>query len=247
MNPRISPEGPLAAPPWLVQEAVGLVAGVVFTFGIFSALAHLDVIQPPAPAADITDLVTVPLLFEAPAPPPPAPAEPAEAVRVPLTGIEAGPGDSPVRIAVVPPELAAIFPASAIPPPGTIELGRLFPDLAPKAESAVDLQRVYLRSEVDRRPTVLVREEPRIPERVRQNAPLLRVTLLILVDRQGQVVNVRLLQSSGNPEFDRIVSESVKNTWTFTPAIKQGKAVRCLAEQLVTVKWSPPSPFEVSR
>jgi TonB family protein len=68
------------------------------------------------------------------------------------------------------------------------------------------------------------------------------VTLLFVVDANGAAGNVRVVKTSGNPEFDALIIENVKE-WEFSPAIKKNKRVKCLVQQPVVVKWSSGSPF----
>jgi len=54
---------------------------------------------------------------------------------------------------------------------------------------------------------------------------------------------VSLARSSDKPRFDELMSKKLQE-WKFFPAIKDGRKVRCLAEQTITVRWSSGSPFE---
>lgn len=226
------------------EEALSLVAGAGFTLLLFLGLAKFEDSGAVAAPLQIEDLRAVAVPLEPP--PPPEVTEVVEPTEptTGLAGLEIGASDSPVRIAVVPPDLAALFPPVESAPPAQIQVGRLYPDLKPRVEVDADFRRVFQQSEVDRIPTVLYRATPKIPRRVRQNAQLLRVTLLLVVDQNGTVSNVRILKASGNPQFDEIVSACVKDEWAFTPAIKAGKKVRCLLQQAVAVKWERGTPFE---
>jgi outer membrane biosynthesis protein TonB len=51
-----------------------------------------------------------------------------------------------------------------------------------------------------------------------------------------------VLRPSGNEAFDKIVTECVRDEWEFTPAIRKGKKVRCMVQQLVWYKWTNGSP-----
>ena len=107
------------------------------------------------------------------------------------------------------------------------------------------ITQLFQQSEVDKIPTVLSRPNPIIPSWVRQGAESLRVVMLLLVDQNGAVKSVRVLESSGNPEFDAIITRDALEAWVFTPAIKKGKRVRCLVQQYTRVNWTGSrSPFE---
>ncbi len=83
----------------------------------------------------------------------------------------------------------------------------------------------------------------RVSSRVRDDAPQLRVTLLLIIDSEGAVTSARVLTPSGNAKFDQIVIECVRDEWVFTPAVRKGKKVRCMVQQLVWYQWTNGSPF----
>src|ERR1700691_5661844 len=92
----------------MAEESLYVLAGAGFTLGLFAALAHFDRARESAPATAIEDLHSVSALYE---PPPPKVEEPPEQAQeiMPLTGIDIGASESPVRITVVPPDLAKII------------------------------------------------------------------------------------------------------------------------------------------
>lgn len=228
----------------LAAEALSLLVGAGFTLALFMTLAHFEDPGAVEPPAQIDDLRSVAIPMEPPPPPrQPDVAPPTEPVAG-LTGIEIGASESPVRIAVVPPDLAALFPPTEMAPAAQIQVGRLYPDMKPSVDVAANFQHVFQQGEVDRIPTVVYRATPRIPRYVRKEAAQLRVILLLVVDQNGVATSVRLLKPSGNPEFDEIVAACVKDEWAFTPAIKAGKKVRCMLQQAVTIKWTRGTPFE---
>jgi TonB family protein len=232
--------------PWLAEEVISLFAGGAFTFAIFFAMAHLESVEPASPPAEMLDLREMSVPFDAPPPKPLEVAEPTEAVTLPLTGIEIGASESPVKIAVVSPDLASLFPEAQLAPPAMMRIGRLDTGLKPRMDVSTDIQHVYQTSEVDQIPTVLDREDPRVPPHIRNGAKLLRVTVIVLIDMNGAPKSVRLLKSSGNSGFDGIAIESIKQTWVFSPAMKNRKRVNCLIQQTVSVRWAGGSAFEVS-
>jgi TonB family protein len=66
-----------------------------------------------------------------------------------------------------------------------------------------------------------------------------------VVDAEGGVTGIRVLKPSGNAKFDSIVLESVRDEWEFSPAIRKGRKVRCMVQQLVWYKWTEGSPFTI--
>lgn len=70
------------------------------------------------------------------------------------------------------------------------------------------------------------------------------MTLVLIIDTAGAVQSIRVLKSSGNLKFDNIVLECVRDEWEFSPAVRKGKKVRCMVQQLVWYKWTDSgSPF----
>lgn len=225
------------------DEALSWLAGAMFTLLLFLGLARLEGVKPSAPPAQIEDLRLVAASIEPPPPPRvPEAAEPVDA-GTGVVGLEVGASDSPVKIAVVPADLAAMFPPTDNAPRAEIRAGKLYSELRPRVDVSSDFRRVYQPSDVDQQPTVVHRAVPRIPRYVRKKADTLRVTLLIIVNEKGIVSSVRVLKPSGNPQFDEIVSECVRYEWAFTPAVKAGKAVKCMLQQPVTIIWGKGNPF----
>lgn len=227
----------------LLEEALSLTVGAVFTLGLFLAIAHFEDTEPAAIPADIEDLRAMSVPLEAP-PPRPVETMPATEAAAPFAGLEIAASDSPVKIAVVPPDLRDLVPASTAAPAATIQPARLYTEFKPQTDISGDLQRIFQQHEVDKKPTVLSRPSPRIPSVVRGRAETLRVSLLVLVDAKGGVSNIRILQSSGNPQFDAIIISDVRHAWVFSPAVRKGRHVRCLVQQTVRVNWIADSPFE---
>lgn len=234
---------PRRRPHPLLTGGSSLLVGAGVTLALFSGMAHFENVQAPQAPEEIEDLRVISVPVDVP---PPRPTEHAEAVAdttSPLANIQIGASESPVKIAVVPPDLAMLYPPETSAPPAHVEVTNLFTDLKPRTAMPVDSKRIYQQSEVDQAPTVLRRVAPHIPSWIRKDADVLRVTLVIVADTTGSVASVRLMRPSGNDGVDKILLESVRTQWLFTPAIKNGKKVRCLFQQTITIKWSDASPF----
>jgi TonB family protein len=228
----------------VADEALCLSLGAGFTFVLFLGIAHFEMGKAVTPPPEIEDLRAVSAV---PEPPPPKVEEHTDPldVSMPLTGIEIGASDSPVKLAVVPPDLDKLVPPAELPPLATIQFGQLLTDLKPRAGISGDFQHIYQQSEVDQPPMALVKTIARVPNRVREDAQSLRVTLLLIIDNEGAVTSIRVLRPSGNARFDAIVVENVKDEWQFSPAVRKGKKVRCMVQQLVWYKWTEGSPFTI--
>jgi len=169
-------------------------------------------------------------------------AEP-QPVETSVIGIDVAATESPVHIAVSLPPLLDTMPPP-VAPPARIQSSPFHAEFKPKLSSAVDLKKVYQMTEVDEKPSVLVETSPMIPRLVRDNAETLRVVLLMVVDVNGEATNLRVLESSGNPAFDRIIMDCVQHEWQFRPAVKHGHRVKCLVQRSIRIRWST-SKFEI--
>jgi len=228
----------------LADEALYLSLGAGLTFILFLGISHFEMVKAVAPPAEIEDLRAVSAVSEPPPPRSEEHSEPMEAV-VPLTGIDIGASDSPVKLAVVPPDLSKLMPPADLPPRATIQFGQLLTDLRPKSGPVGEFQHIYQQSEVDQPPLAIVKTIARVSSRVREDVQSLRVTLLLVIDTQGAVTSIRVMRPSGNARFDNIVLACVRDEWEFSPAIKKGKKVRCMVQQLVWYKWTNGSPFTI--
>ena len=222
---------------------LGVVLGLGFTFLLFFAIARFEDTSSVSPPAEIEDLRAMSIPLDAP------PARPVEQVQasappMPLSGIEIAATDSPVKITVMEPDLMALMPDVQVAPSATIQQENLYSSLKPQIDSGLgDFDRVFQQYEVDEKPTVLARPNPHVPKFVRGKAKMLRMSMLIVVDTRGGVDSVRVLDSSGNPEFDAILVRDVRESWMFKPASKKGRRVKCLLQQTVRVTWEAGSPF----
>lgn len=235
----------LATGPSRGEQLLGWIAGLAFTLFLFLGLAHLENVHPAPPGPEIADLRAVSVPLEAPPPPlPPAEQAPPPEPMPALTGIELGASDSPVRIAVVPPDLEALLPSSRQPPRAVIQPGYLHTEFKPRMDTQAELRHIYQISEVDQPPQALVRVAPAVPASLFGDARMLRVMLLVVIDADGSVASVRIGRSSGQPVFDEAAMETVRTQWEFTPAVRRGKKVKCIAQQAFRVNLGG-SPFEL--
>ena len=224
------------------QMTLGIVLGTGFTLALFLGIARFDRPILSAPPDEIVDLRAVSL----PEPPPPPREQPLRE-PVPLadlfTGLEAAPSDSPVQIAVTPPELEALQ-TPPLAPPAVIQVGTLFANLQPKANLSAPGDHIFQMAEVDQLPQVLNRVMPHLPSALLEGIKTPRVTLLFVVDARGEVQNVRLIGSSGSPEVDEIVRQVIFE-WSFAPAVRKGVKVRCLLQQAMILQITGRSRMEL--
>lgn len=234
----------LTGPCSLRDRALGWVAGAVFTLFLFLGLALVERSSPAETAPVLAELRAVAMPLELP--PPPKMSEPTieRPEATPLTGIEVAPSNSPVHLAV-PPEDFAIIRSVDIPPKATVNLTRLHPDLRPRAEIDVDIQHVYQVSEVDQPPRATYRTVPVIPVECFGKSKKLRVAVLLVISADGLASNVRIAESSGNPQFDTLVAKTIIEEWQFSPAVRRGKRVKCLVQQPFSVMLPGGSVFEL--
>lgn len=233
-------------PAVLREESASWAVGLAFTFALFFTAARLQHTGETDPrASEIMDLPMVALPPEAP-PPPPRTAEPppAQEALPNLTGIELEHTGSPVKIAVLPPDLATLVPDRHVPLPATVSIGRVTAKPQIGIEK-VDIRHVYQANEVDQPPTAVVRVAPEVWPAVYNWGPTLSVILLLRIGTDGQVENARVIESCGHPQFDAVVAETMHDRWLFTPAVKHGKKVRCLVQQKFNLVIENGSAFSV--
>jgi TonB family protein len=226
-----------------VTEGLCLLLGAGFTLALFLGVARFATTEAPEPDPDLVDMRAMSLPMEAP-PPRPVETPPVAVAATPFAGLDVAAADSPVRIAVVPPDLSQLLPVTTTAPAAKIEPAQLYTEFKPKTELGGDFSRIFQQHEVDQRPTVLSRPKPYVPPAVRGNVDTLRISVLILIDTRGAVSSVRVLQGSGNKHFDEIILRDIREAWVFTPAMKKGHKVRCLVQQNVRIVWSGGSPFD---
>jgi len=224
-------------------EVLSLVLGGGFTLALFVAVAHFGVGGDQVPEPDLADLRVMSVPLEAP-PPRPVELPPVAAAATPFSGLDIAAAESPVRIAVVPPDLATLLPANTAAPTARINPAQLYTEFKPRTEIGGDFSRIFQQYEVDQRPAVVSRPKPSIPPGVRGGVDSLRISVLILIDTRGAVSNVRLMQGSGNKYFDEILLRDIREAWIFSPAMKKGHKVRCLVQQNIRVDWNGNTPFE---
>lgn len=226
-----------------VAEGLSLVLGAAFTLGLFLSVAYVQSGEAPEPEPDLTEIHAISVPLDTP-PPRPVETEPVAVAAAPVAGLEIAASESPVRIAVVPPDLEALIPASTSAPAARIEPAQLYTEFKPKTEIGADFSRVFQQHEVDQRPMVVSRPKPYIPPVVRGKADTLRISVLILIDTRGAVSSLRVLEGSGNKHFDEIILHDIRHSWIFSPAMKRGQKVRCLVQQNVRIVWQGGSPFD---
>ena len=224
-----------------VPALASLLLGAGFTAGLFLGIAQFDRAAQGEPPAEIMDVRAVSL--QEPPPPPREVQREQTPAEIPPLGFEAAPTESPVQIAVTPPDLRDLMPPT-VAPPAMIQVGQLYTNLKPRIDVNIASDRIYQMMEVDQLPRVLNRVTPAIPPSVRQNAAMLRTSLLFVVDADGQIKNVRVASTSGNADFDAIIMKNILE-WSFSPAVRKGLKVRCLLQQAVIIKWSAGSVFEL--
>jgi TonB family protein len=233
--------GPVQGASSFLDEAASLLVGAGFTLGVFLCVAHFERAGPSDAQPEIEDLRIASAYVEPP--PPKVDAHPEQAsVTPPLTGLDISASDSPVKLAVVPPDLDRIIPPTDLPK-ATIQFNQVFSDLKPRTGSLGDTQHVYQQSEVDQIPVAVTKTIARVSRNTRDNAESLKVTLLLVIDTDGAVTSIRVLKPSGNTQFDSIVLDCVRDEWVFTPAIRKGHKVKCMVQQLVWYKWTEGSKF----
>jgi TonB family protein len=225
----------------LPARVTSLLLGIVFTAALFLGIAYYQKTPPKTVPLEIDELRVAAVLVEPP--PPPMREEVAEPDVAPMVGFKLSPSDSDIKIAVSPPDAAALLPEDLSKAPPVNAHVDYWASFKPRMDVLSDPNHVFDKSEVDKVPMVLDRTNPEIPNTIANGAVYLSCTLLAVINADGGIGSVRLAASSGNPRFDALIIDNFRD-WTFSPAIKGGRKVRCLIEQAIRVKCSPDSPFE---
>lgn len=229
-------------------NAISIVTGAGFSLGLFASIAQfLSVHEQAAPSMQ-DDLETLTAATFLPPPPPPKPDDrPAvvEELREAISlGIPEEPSVSPVTIPPSPPAYEELLPVSHLPDHVVTGLIGVDTALKPTIEVVFESDHVFQRSEVDKPPMLISRPDPSVPAHLRENKKGLSALVVFVVDAHGVVGKAHVAESSGNPEFDAIVSANI-GEWRFSPAIRKGKPVRCLVQQLIRVQWGFRDPFSL--
>ena len=232
---------PVSASLQIVQTLGGLAcAGLILI-----VLAFLRAPREPGPATESYTARLVTLPFDEPPPPPREQAPP-----------EPGPIVGPMRLEIAPeavsavhiqvPDVPGLYTEMPPPPARAIVAARF--DLANSIARPVEVddmpaRRIFSRNEVDQRPMVVYRVTPNLSNQRVSKMATPRVVLLLVVNTDGSVGDVRVMRGSGEEDFDQAIIETIRE-WRFSPAILKGQKVRCWVEQMVSVKLSGATPFE---
>lgn len=227
------------------MRGASVLGGLACVACILAALALTRAPGEAPPEAEVYVARQVALPLE-----PPPPLEAPSEVRLPsLVGpirLEIAASASAVRIQV--PDIQ--LPAGELPPPAARPTVAARFDLArsamrpPQDNGDLEGRRVFSRNEVDQRPQVLQRVKPRVSYMKVRNMATPRTTMLLVVNTDGTVGDVRLLHSSRDEDFDGIMMDMIRE-WKFQPAVRKGRKVRCWVEQAVSVRLALGSTFEV--
>ena len=224
-----------------VLSALGGLTCAGLILGVLSLSCTTDEAGP-EPEVYIARQVTLP----ADVPPPPSQPQPMNVVPFasPIQ-LEIAAAASPVHIQVPDVPLLAV---ERTPPAARAAVAARF-DLARAAvrplqeNGEVEARRIFDRTDVDQRPMVLQRVQPPISYMKVRNMATPRTVMLLVVNVDGTVGDVRLLKSSQDGDFDEVIMATIRE-WRFSPAVRKGRKVRCWVEQAITVRVEQGSRFE---
>lgn len=136
-------------------------------------------------------------------------------------------------------DTAGAPPAADSPSAGTLE-GALVGETPSPAEGGPDYSLGTLRSgpqfvPVDSRPTLRGTLRPQYPRRLADRKVGGAVTLWLLVNDAGAVIDVRVLRSSGLPELDKSAIDAIRRA-SYNPARRDDSAVPAWVQQQVVFK-----------
>ncbi|MCB9737997.1 MAG: energy transducer TonB [Deltaproteobacteria bacterium] len=232
------PAAPAATPSAAVQQDAG---ATTFHVGLGQRLVGAVA----ALLAFVIGGLAVALVLVSMNAPPPAPPPPKESRAVVMAPPPPKPKPKPKQAPPPPQRAARPAPRSAAPPPPPVGgalagLGYAMPGMgagsidgaASRATAgAVDAKAaVMTESAVDAPPRATVRRPPVFPRRARALGQEGKVTLSVLIDEDGKVEQVRVLDADPPGVFDEAAIEAVRG-WRFEPARYQGNKVRVWARQ----------------
>jgi periplasmic protein TonB len=93
------------------------------------------------------------------------------------------------------------------------------------AAIAADLDSVFSIADIDQRPRAIVQGSPVYPQELRRKKVEGTVSVLLVVNQAGLVVDPRI-ETSSDPGFERPALDAVRR-WKFEPATRGGKKVQC--------------------
>lgn len=79
-------------------------------------------------------------------------------------------------------------------------------------------------SDLDEKPTALIRIAPAYPSKLKRSGVQGKVWLVFVVDETGAIKNARVLKSD-HPDFSKSALDAINN-WKFEPGKRAGKAVK---------------------
>lgn len=242
MNSLASPLSTTLPPPRrdrtvAVDLAMSLLLGLSATALIFTGIALFQGPRLAQSADDWDDLGSAVLPLDLPPPPTSAARSDEPDLGIPTNALEPAPAKSEVSVAPSPalPELVA--PAELAPRPAAAIALHLPGSFRPKGQMSLGNEHVFQRFEVDQVGQVLYENSPHVSRSEMGNATVLRLTLIWIVEPDGSVSNVRVGTSSGNEKVDELMADMIRQA-VFSPAMKNGRKVRMMTSQQITVRWS---------
>ncbi|HWA84703.1 MAG TPA: energy transducer TonB [Opitutus sp.] len=225
--------------PEFSRQLLSLGIGLAVSWLIFFGLSRVQYREAAAPPPPVEDLRAVELPFE----PPPPPVRPKEAPPIAMSNlIVLAPqrSDSPVKLPSVP-----ILPETVPPVMGVPKIDFKLKDFKPaEINSEFETRHVFEAREVDQICVALVKVRPEITRLMLHAAKHQRVIFICVVNRDGSVEGIRVVESSGSRDLDDASSEALRN-WKFSPALRHGHAVRQWVQQSFLYKLDEGSPLEV--
>lgn len=181
-----------------------LCALILFTFiPIIQTITRFAERSTPT-AEEVLVMIPPPEVFEAP--PPPAPPPPAKTL------------EPEIMKPVVLPSMEQIN-MILNPTAGTGTGNYALPDISGMMDTDIEFEDW----EVDEKPVPTKQISPNYPPRLKSMGVSGKVNLLIVVDSNGSVRNIKVEKSS-HPDFDRPSIDALSR-WKFKPGMKGGKAV----------------------
>lgn len=225
--------------PAVSRQLVSVVIGLAASWLIFFGLSRVQYREVSAPPPVVDDLRTVEMPFE----PPPPPERPKDVPQITVSNlIVLAPqrSDSPVKLPTVP-----IMPETVPPVMGVPKIDFTLKDFKPQQiNTEFETRHVFEAREVDQICVALVKVRPEVSKLMLHAAKRLRVVFICIVNRDGSLEGIRVVESSGSRDLDEASAEALRN-WKFSPALRHGHPVRQWVQQSFLYKLDKGSPLEV--
>lgn len=96
------------------------------------------------------------------------------------------------------------------------------------------LKDIFNLADLDRAPAAIIQPMPALPASLRQGETMVELTIEFVIDRKGDVIDVKVIKST-NSDYNDVASSAVLK-WRFKPGMKKGRPVATRIIQPMIIK-----------